>query len=241
VRSTLRFLVAYSAVVTIAFAVIVFSGFASASRKAKFEELDVQRINVVEPDGTLRLVLSNRQNFPGLIIKGKEYPHPDRKSAGMIFFDDEGTENGGLIFGGAKGKDGKVETWGHLSFDQYMQDQVFTIDADEEDGRRASRLQVWDRPNFPMTELLDEQQRIANLPKTDQDAALHKFFAPADHQAHPRLVLGRNGDRSVALCWKETEGRDRILIQVASDGSPVLKFLDEGGQVITQLPEAKKN
>jgi hypothetical protein len=73
---------------------------------AAIEELDVQRINLREPDGTLRLVISNKSKAPGIFIKGKEYPHPDRKTAGMIFFNDEGTENGGLIFGGETSPDG---------------------------------------------------------------------------------------------------------------------------------------
>jgi hypothetical protein len=80
------------------------------------------------------MILSNKTDAPGMFIRGKEYPHPDRKSAGVIFVDDEGTENGGLIFGGFKSKEGKVESWGHLSFDQYQQDQVFSIDAGEEEG-----------------------------------------------------------------------------------------------------------
>lgn len=239
-RRTERFLVAYSAVLTLILAAVFVSGFGSANKKVKFDEIDVARINVVEPDGTLRMVISNKFSAPGLIVKGKEYPHPNRKTAGMLFFDDEGTENGGLVFGGMKRKDGKVEYSGHLSFDQYMQDQVFTIDAEEEEGNRMSMLQVWDRPEYPITELLDEQQRISKLPKPEQDAALNSFFAHRE-QAHARLALGRAPDHSAMLLLKDTEGRNRIVIRVAPDGSPVLKFLDEKGQVISQLPEPKKN
>lgn len=235
------FLTAYSAVLTVVLVVTAVSGFTAANTKPKFEEIDVQRINVLEPDGTLRMVISNTASAPGIIVKGKEYPHPNRKSAGILFFNDEGTENGGLIFGGMKGKDGKVESSGHLSFDQYMQDQVFTIDAGEEDGKRMSMVQVWDRPDYPITELLDEQQRISKMAKAEQDAAYQKFFAKADHQAHPRVALGRTSDRSVVLLLKDTEGRNRIALQVAADGTPVLKFLDEKGQVVSQLPEPKRN
>lgn len=236
-----RFLLIYAAVLTTLLAATTLSGFRATNTKPKFEEIDVQRVNVVEPDGTLRLVISNTASAPGLIVKGKEYPHPDRKTAGILFFDDEGTENGGLIFGGMKGKDGKVQSWGHLSFDQYMQDQVFTIDAGEEDGKRMSTLQVWDRPDYPMTELLDEQQRISKMSKAEQDAAYQKFFGTPNHQAHARVALGRTSDRSVVLLLKDPEGRNRIVLQVAADGSPVLKFLNEKGQVVSQLPESKKN
>lgn len=58
-----RFLVIYSAVVTIAFAVTLLCGFGTA-RKANFDVLTVHRIDFVEPDGTPRLVISNRESFP---------------------------------------------------------------------------------------------------------------------------------------------------------------------------------
>ena len=134
---------------TIAFAVVVLAGFAESRQKQTFDEIDVHRINVVEPDGTLRMVISNKADFPGIIIKGKETPHPDRATAGMLFFNDEGTENGGLIFGGSKDKQGKVTSYGHLSFDQYEQDQVFSIDAGEENGQRTSELRMIDRARPP--------------------------------------------------------------------------------------------
>src|SRR5215472_2091605 len=114
---TQRFLTIYSGVLTCVFAVTVLSGAATKSKPTSFDEINVRRINFVDPNGTVRLILSNKTDAPGLIIRGKEYPHPDRKTAGVIFFDDEGTENGGLIFGGSKSKDGKVQSYGHLSFD----------------------------------------------------------------------------------------------------------------------------
>jgi hypothetical protein len=111
----------YAGVVTSALGFLLLSGFGPQKPGPKFDEIEVHRINVVEPDGTLRMVISNKAAFPGAIIRGKEYPHAERKTAGMLFFNDEGTENGGLIFGGSKDKGGHVESYGHLSFDQYEQ------------------------------------------------------------------------------------------------------------------------
>src|SRR5580698_7495088 len=126
-----RFLVAYSAGVTVALEVLVLCGFAAATRKAQtFDEITVHRINIVEPDGTVRMVLSNKASAPGAFIKNKEYAHDTRQSAGLLFYDDEGTEDGGLIYGVERGSDGKVNGSNvHLSFDKYMQDQMFTVDA----------------------------------------------------------------------------------------------------------------
>jgi hypothetical protein len=231
-----RFLTIYSGVVTILFAVTTLSGFACAPKKASFDEITVGRINIVEPDGTLRMVLSNKTNSPGLILKGKEYQHPNRKTAGVIFFNEEGTENGGLSFGGAKDKDG-VHSSGHLSFDQYDQDQVFTIDAGEQNGRRQSGLGIWDRGDYPIMEALEVVQRIQKLPAAERDGELKKFRAshPGDAQ---RAYLGRAADRSVGLRLMDQQGRDRLRLRVDPEGTPVLQFLDAAGKVTAQLPPA---
>jgi hypothetical protein len=175
------------------------------------------------------MVISNKTAFPGVIVKGKEYPHPDRDSAGMIFFNDEGTENGGLIFGGSRTKDGVTHSYGHLSFDRYEQDQTFTIDAGEDGDKRESKLALWDRPDYPLSDIL-------SLPRDDWQ----KFIA-THPKAQPRLYLGRSDDRSVSLKLKDPDGRDRIVIKVGADGAPVIQFLDQAGKIVRQLPEPAKN
>ena len=51
---------------------IIAWGQAGAERKVtEFAEIDVQRINIREPDGTLRMTISNTATAPGLIFKGK--------------------------------------------------------------------------------------------------------------------------------------------------------------------------
>src|SRR5262249_19033343 len=131
--------------------------------------------------------------------------------------------------------DGKVESWGHLSFDQYMQDQVFTIDAGEENGQRRSGIGIWDRGNYPLVELVNASARIKKLPPSQQELEWHSFFAahPGDSQ---RAYLGRAADRAVALTLKDEQGHDRIVLRVNADGTPILQFLDASGKVRTQLP-----
>jgi hypothetical protein len=223
--SSPRFLAAYSAVVTTLLAVTLLAGFGPDKQRTSFDEIDVHRINVVEPDGTLRMVISNKSAFPGAIIRGKEFPHPDRKTAGLLFFNDEGSENGGLIFGGAKDAKGSVESYGHLSFDQYEQDQVFTIDAGDQGGLHSSAVTMWDRPDYSIGELLA-------TPPEKRDA-----FVAAHPNCHARVYLGRNQDHSVALRLKDTNGRDRIVLQVNKTGVPVVQLLDESGKIIGRLPD----
>ena len=84
---------AYAAVLTIGLAALVLFG-AGSRRSAQFQQLDVERINVREPDGTLRMTISSHGRMPGFITGKHEYARPDRTQAGMLFFDDEGTEDG---------------------------------------------------------------------------------------------------------------------------------------------------
>ena len=79
---------------------------APAAQRGKFTEIDVERVNIVEPDGKLRMVLSNRPRSIGPIYKGKPFGYEGGTRPGIIFFNDEGTENGGLTFEGKKDADG---------------------------------------------------------------------------------------------------------------------------------------
>jgi len=233
--SSQRFLTVYSGVLTVVLAVTVFSGSTLTAKRPTFDEINVHRINLVEADGTLRMVLSNKAQFPGIIVKGKEYPHEERKTAGILFFDDEGTEDGGLIFGGMQAKNGKVESWGHLSFDQYQQDQVFTVDAGEENGQRRSGIGIWDRGNYPLIDLIQASLRIEKLPQSQQEPEWDKFFATHSGDAQ-RAYLGREADRTVALRLKDEQGHDRAILSVSAEGNPSLQFLDVQGKVVSHVP-----
>ena len=236
--SSQRFLAAYSGLLTLAFLLAILSGFARVEPKQTFDEINVHRINVVEPDGTIRLVLTNTANSPGIYIKNKEVPHPNgRKSAGLLFFDEDGTEDGGLSYGITKNQTGKVTgSEGHLSFDQYMQDQIFTIDAGRDGDKKYSLLRMDDRGDYPITDALEALKQISKLPVDQREAEIKKFLEthPGDH---PRVILGRARDGGSVLQLKDSEGRDRLVLRVAPDGSPKLQFLDATGKVVSELPQ----
>jgi hypothetical protein len=230
-----RFLVIYSGVLTAVFTGSVIFGCAAATKRARFDQIDVQRINVIEPDGTVRLVISDKTRFPGSYFEGKELRRTDRQDTGLLFMNEEGTEMGGLTFDGAKGKDGHITSSGHLSFDQYDQDQVLAFDADQEGTEKQTMLTISDRGEYPLHESLDDYARIKTLPEGQRQAAI-KAFRETHPGDHPRILLGRESDKSALLRMKDTEGRDRIVMKVAADGSPLLQFLDESGRVVEQLP-----
>lgn len=200
----------------------------------KFEEIDVGRINVREPDGTLRLVISNRTQFPGAPWKGQEIPRPDRRSfAGMLFVNDEGTESGGLIQKGSVGATGKADAGLSLTFDRFRQDQVLQLLHAEQGGQAMTHLLINDEPPH---ELMDVKQRMERFDEID------KMKAPERRQAMQemrdkgvmpanRVRLGTTRDKASALSLADAQGRTRMLLIVSADGKPSIQMLDEQGKV----------
>lgn len=145
---------------------------------------------------------------------------------------------GGLTFDGWKDKRGVIQNNGHLSFDQRMQDQVFSLDAGQEDGKRYSLMNFTDRGDHSIMDAFEAKKRIDALPAEQQQGERKKFMETHAGDAH-RIVLGWARDESAVLKLKDKKGRDRLVLQVVADGSAAIQFLDENGKVISQLPMAK--
>lgn len=231
-------LMVYSGVLTSAFTCVLLMGAHKPAPDAHFEQITVQRINIIEPDGTTRMVISNNAKFPGSYFMGKEHPRTDRDATGMIFNDEEGTENGGLIFGGKKDEDGSAHSWGHLSFDQYQRDQtmVFESTHDGSESNDYYAVNDDDRP-YPLgPEFQAEWQRVKAMPPGPERTAAGKAW----REKYPgglvnRVYLGRGRDRTVTLSLKDRQGRARLVASVAPDGTPKIDFLNEQGKVVRSI------
>jgi hypothetical protein len=210
-------------------AVAALAGAARPTQNAALDTLTVQRIDVREPGGTLRMVISDAARAPGIIIKGHEQPHPSRQSAGMIFFNSEGTENGGLIFDGRQLPDGTHQSSGSLTFDRYEQDQIVQLMADEDGQTRSGGIVVNDQPEQTMDwAALD---RARSLQGTAQGAA----FRAAHAGGTQRAFLGRAEDKASELVLRDEAGRKRLVLHVSAAGEASIEFLDAAGKVARHL------
>jgi len=229
-----RFLAVYSGFLTLVFAAVVIFG-TSALRNRTFGTITARRINIVEPDGVVRLTISNRADFPGAWNRGKEYPRPDRRdAAGMLFMSEEGTEQGGFIWGAEQLPDGSIQNHVHLSFDQYEENQIFAIDAGQEGKDKFSRISVDDQGRYPIEEKRKANEAIEKLPPSERDAAWDRFFA--SHKSDvKRVELGRAPDGSVGLELRDSDGQVRILLSVRPNGEPILQFMGADGKVVREL------
>jgi hypothetical protein len=91
------------------------------------------------------MVLSNRPRSIGPIYKGQPFGYAGGTRPGIIFFNDEGTENGGLTFSGRTGADARYQATSHFSFDQFNQDQVLYFQYNDNNGSRRMGFTVADR------------------------------------------------------------------------------------------------
>jgi hypothetical protein len=241
-----KLLATYAGGLTAGVAVALLSGFTNQSPNPHFDTITVQRINVAEPDGTLRAVLTNNNRIPGLIINGHEYAdYGNRKAstaAGMLFYDAQATESGGLTFGGQKDAQGQISRFGHFSFDRYNQDQMLTISAADDGTNHRAEIKMIDQPNWPIEEYLDLLDSIQQLPPAEQQQAIDEFFQTHPRGAGLRTLLGSQTYPSLpaasqnTLNLRDDQGRERARLTVAADGTPSLEFLDATGNVTHRYP-----
>ncbi|WP_444941005.1 hypothetical protein ACJJI3_22665 [Microbulbifer sp. ZKSA004] len=223
--------------VLLALSVIFLGGLTGFKRDTvEFEEIFVERINIVEKNGLNRMVLANSDKAPGVERYGREVFRSESSRPGMIFYNDEGTENGGFIFRGSQ-DDGITNHGLHLSFDRYNQDQTLMVQHIESSDYMVTGLTVMDRPDqdmdFDLSKEFSEAKRLGDKERIERLAKLYKEEKLGGTR---RAFYGTlNGDSKLQL--NDIDGNKRIQLMVTKDGEAKLEFLDINGQVIMRLPQ----
>lgn len=229
----IRLLKVYSLVLTTVLIAFFFMAFRNDFAKQRFQEIDVERINVIEKDGTLKMVISNAERqHPGL-VEGKPIAARER-SAGLIFFNSAGDECGGLVYDATK-KDGAGMVY---SVDQYRNDQIMQLQYMQElEGNKARSygLKIWDRPDdFTLARMLKVTDSLKALKNekiyeeaTNQLASEGKFGTE-------RLFVGRTWKDEVGLFIRDQKGKVRIKIYVDKQNQTKIETFDEQGKPISK-------
>ena len=233
-RHQLRILQGYSAISLLILSFLSVTAFTQSQQR--IDELTVQRLNVVDANGTLRFVLSNKDRMHPGVMDGVTINRP-RPVAGMLFFNDEGDEVGGLTYTGTD-DNGRRANAG-LMFDQLKQDQTVGITYNESNGQRTAGLQVWDRSDQPLSDLIKGLNAANALPEGPQrDEAVKAVRAKA--QPGPRRVfVGKNGDKAATVSLADATGKPRLVMTVGADGAASIDFLDADGKTIQRIPASK--
>jgi hypothetical protein len=176
----------------------------SAGRSASYDTLTVQRINIVDPDGKMRLIIANSARMPGAIVHGKTYPRSINATAGLLFLDTNGDETGGLV--SAKLRN---EAVADLIFDYAYQitDGIGIGKEESADGAH------W-RAGF---DIRDRRPYEAGPIKSSQGVQ--------------RITLEDN-NQNAQLVIADPRGRPRIRIGVDKAGEPAIEMLSPDGKVV---------
>jgi hypothetical protein len=233
-RRQLHLLQIWAALSGSAFVVLAVAAFGQPATPTRIDELSVQRLNVVDANGTLRLVIANKDRMHPGVMDGVTI-NRTRSTAGLLFFNDEGDEVGGLTFTGQL-QNGERRAHAELMFDQFKQDQTVGINYSEGNGQRSAGLQVWDRSDKPLGDLI----RALNSANALTDAAARdKALEEARALAEPgprRVFVGKDADKSATVSLADAAGKPRLTMRVDADGVASIEFLDADGKVTQRIP-----
>ncbi len=176
-----------------------------AADLATFKTISAERINIVDPDGTLRIAIANRAFPPDVIYRGEAYPKRSIDDlAGLVFYESDGDETGGIVM--ARLRDDNQRAF-IFDYTHQLTDGIGIIMRESEDGESwKSGFFVSDRRPF-------EPGTIASS------------------QGVERIWLS-NETRDAALVISDPEGRQRIRIGVDASGEPSIQVFDENGTAV---------
>jgi len=236
VENELRFLKIYAALMTLV-CTIAFGSIFKILKDKKFDEIDVERINVVEKDGKLRMVISNQgRQHPGVIDGITFDERKGDRPAGIIFFGEKGDEIGGLVFDGNTGKG----QGGSLTFDKFRGDQTIQVIHEEDKSENYFAGLKMNDQNMPMIDSINREKEISKLPTKEAKDSAYQALRDQGLLMTERLKIGRDFDKSSVIKLKDAKGKVRIELKVEANGNSKLNFLDEIGKVIYSLPKNTK-
>ncbi len=230
------FIKVYAITTTMILGYMVLTGFSESKPENKFDEITVERINIVDPDGKLAMVLSNSERQHSGMMNGTTFQQRERP-AGMIFFNKEGDEVGGLLYDGSE-KEGAGMV---LSFDQYKNDQIMQMQyMRTPSGKQKYGMNLWDRSNtITLPRLIHVIDSLKNVGVTDEEKMediLINMNGGLPIGAD-RLFTGKNFDNQTGVFIKDVYGRDRIKLYIGTDDVPHFQILNEKGDLVKELIE----
>lgn len=205
--------------------------------ETKFAEITVEKLNIVDSNGKVKMMLFNQENIPPLILDGEDVLPGHRQTdpiSGIMFYNGEEEECGGLIFGSKVDEEGNLYAGASLTFDQYKTDQVVQIHYEEEGGEKLYGFSVFDRPSTPMSELIKKQRDIASADLSEEERK-NEFEKLYDGHAH-RAFVGKDQNGEMTIKLMDSKGKPRIRMAIDENDVPRMEFLNGEGEVIYKLP-----
>ncbi|GAA0531794.1 hypothetical protein GCM10009415_11550 [Chitinophaga japonensis] len=224
----MRYLQWYALVCSLLVIVLLLSAFRKSGEQGIVKSLRAEKIEIVEADGTVKLSLFNKKHLPPAVIDGHKLPRQGGGESGLMFYNEEGEECGGLIYDGAKGDNGAS-----ITFDQYKQDQVVQLLHSQRSGMKG--LIINDRPekSIALTFSKVEEIRRSGKDSAAQQQAISELAAQG-YFGHRRMMVGQTG-RSTGMFVYDSLGNKRLEMMVNEKNMPVIVFYNEKGNEVKRI------
>lgn len=204
-----------------------------------FDEINVKRMNIVDEDGTIRMTLSNKERFPApLTFEGKEAPREGDPKAGIVLYNDEGIECGGLLFSSKNTEEG-IEQQVLLAMDGYAQNDVVDLGMYEKNGERGYALVFSDRPKKFLTDFAKEHEEMLFAEDSPERREYIQNLYETGEIGFERMKIEKSMSGEVSVNLSDSKGRQRIRLAIDETDVPKLEFLDEEGEVAYTFPPEK--
>ena len=236
IRREMRLLRYYALAMTILAGVFLIGAVSTARQKPSFDTITVHRIDVVDREGKLAMIITDHDDFPPPIVNGKTYKRGGgNDSNGIVFYNQQGDEQGALDWSGRKHPDGTFESGNTLSYDSVNTDQLLQVDNGNDNGKLYAFMIGWNRSRYDTPEM---QSVIDQIQKTKTDAERRAIIA-----AHPnlrsatRFLFGYDQTNTAQVMLADGKGNPRIKMFVTPDGRSELQFLDAAGKIVAKYPQ----
>lgn len=212
------------------FAFIAYS-FKRSSQDEILKSLRAEKIEIVEPDGTVKLALFSKGHLPAAVINGKKLSRQGGDESGLMFYNTEGEECGGLVYSG-DGKDGSGQNDISVTFDKYKQDQVVQLSFTQgENGDDKKGLSIYERPDFPLDKTMERLDSIrTNVKDAEAQKQVIEQFKAEGYFGYTRMFAGQQGQKT-GVFVRDDKGRIRLEMIVNEKNEPEILFYDDKGTV----------
>lgn len=133
--NTENILKAHAVLSTIAILALIAAVASVHSKTQTFDTITVRHIDILDSEDRIRVQLAG------------EFSPRRRDLSGILFHNEDGNEAGGLVYSGKKDDEGKIEAGAMLTFDQYGEDQIMTLEYAHHDNQKRNGLLIMDRPD----------------------------------------------------------------------------------------------
>lgn len=177
------------------------AGAGSGLEHLTLAELTVERVNVVDSVGKVRVVISGPERFPNPVVAGKEYPR-SIKPGGLVFYKSNGDEAGGIGL-----IDVGKQTKNFMMFD-YSNSEALGLGISEvEGGAYAAGITLLDR-----VALDADIARVGSVGK--------ERISIGNENGAPRVILSDSRGQQRVRLYVDASGAGKLEIRDA-DGKVV--------------------